>query len=551
MATINNSGAGTSGDDTFIYEGENLRNGYLTLNGGAGTDKLQLDGGGTFALWAPGEMIGVEIVQGSAEDDVIEVTNERLAGIQTLDGGGGTDTLSLYVSDSFDMRGKVLTNIESIKFIYSDGEASFNDKAAALLMTAPDGNGHHVVLDGETFSADERAILFSKGIDKITDASGVYVSQGTEQPTEPPVTEQPTEQPAEPPAQQPTEPPSQPPVEQPSQPPVEQPSQPPVEQPSEQPTQPPVEQPAEQPTQPPAEQPTEPPSQPPVEQPTQPPAQQPTQPPAEQPTQPPVGQPAEPPTQHPSEPSTGQPAHVVLSQTAVKEMADRGTAVGTLSVTGLNGDKALAYRLLDSAGGRFAIKGDKLVVANGNKIDFEQNAAHQIKVAVKGIDGVVSQENLTITVEDVIEVVKGSKGTHWQKDGHGRGWSHGGHGKDALSGDQAQDAFVFNTKPGASKTDKVADLDQIVNAGVKNNTNWPGNSVFTKLGAKETEAASSKLDKSFFTFDTKAKWNDQVVHGKNKGSFSSGADGLEQDKQVQFGTTLKDLKTAYGEFHLV
>lgn len=173
------SGSGTTGDDIIVHTSSSLSSGSLILDGGAGVDTLALQSsewGGPFSLFSPLVFTNIEKVQGSEADDRIEVSARELTGITTINGGAGVDTLALYLDANFDFRGKSLQSVEAIEIVYDEGQLVFDNKNAALLTRAKKGDGHHLTLEGSAFSIMERNSLFAQGIDKITDASGTYVS---------------------------------------------------------------------------------------------------------------------------------------------------------------------------------------------------------------------------------------------------------------------------------------------------------------------------------------------------------------------------------------
>ncbi|WP_262031759.1 cadherin repeat domain-containing protein, partial [Microvirga sp. Mcv34] len=64
----------------------------------------------------------------------------------------------------------------------------------------------------------------------------------------------------------------------------------------------------------------------------------------------------------------------------VSELAEAGTEVGSLITIDPDLDGGYTYTLLDDAGGRFEIRGDKVVVKNGLLLDYEQKDQYTIKV---------------------------------------------------------------------------------------------------------------------------------------------------------------------------
>jgi len=92
------------------------------------------------------------------------------------------------------------------------------------------------------------------------------------------------------------------------------------------------------------------------------------------------------------------PTDISLTGAVVSESAEAGMVVGTLSATDPNGD-ALAFSLLEDAGGRFAVEGTDLVVADGALLDYEAAASHDVTVQVS--DGRLTySETLAIGVTD-------------------------------------------------------------------------------------------------------------------------------------------------------
>ncbi|MGO4705756.1 hypothetical protein AB4072_08265 [Microvirga sp. 2MCAF38] len=98
------------------------------------------------------------------------------------------------------------------------------------------------------------------------------------------------------------------------------------------------------------------------------------------------------------------PTGLSLSNASVLEYTLPGAEIGTFNATDANND-ALTYSLLDNAGGRFAITGNKLVLA-GPGVNFEEAASHQIKVQVSDGHGGVIDQVFTIGVGDQLTLNK-------------------------------------------------------------------------------------------------------------------------------------------------
>ena len=92
------------------------------------------------------------------------------------------------------------------------------------------------------------------------------------------------------------------------------------------------------------------------------------------------------------------PEALALSGTQVGENAAAGTVVGTLSAMDPENNGALSYQLLDAAGGRFAIRGNQLVVAG--PLDYEAAPQHQVTLRVTDIRGGTQDRTFTLTLRD-------------------------------------------------------------------------------------------------------------------------------------------------------
>jgi Ca2+-binding RTX toxin-like protein len=251
--------------------------------------------------------------------------------------------------------------------------------------------------------------------------------------------------------------------------------------------------------------------------------------------------------------SNKAPAEVALSAASVQENAAAGTVVGSLSAQDVNlsGGDALTFTLLDNAGGRFAVQGDKLVVANGGLLDYETARSHNVTVQVKDKDGLTSERSFAVTVGDVTEVPPGQTliGTSRANNlvgGAGNDKLYGKGGKDVLTGNGGQDIFVFDTKPN-TKTNR----DTVRDFSVADDTIWLSDRYFKKLG-KGSEASPTKLKKAFFKVADKAKdKNDYLVYNKKTGVLSYDVDGSGAAKAVEIAKLAKNLKLTQDDFFIV
>ena len=100
------------------------------------------------------------------------------------------------------------------------------------------------------------------------------------------------------------------------------------------------------------------------------------------------------------------PSGFTLTGDTVDENADNDTVIGTLGgVIDQDGGDTHGFSLLDDAGGRFSLVGDQIRVADGNLLDFEAAASHDVTVRVtdSGNPALSHDETFTIDLGDVNE----------------------------------------------------------------------------------------------------------------------------------------------------
>jgi len=240
------------------------------------------------------------------------------------------------------------------------------------------------------------------------------------------------------------------------------------------------------------------------------------------------------------------PTSLTISGGKILENSFAGKLVGVLHAKDADGD-ALTYSLVDDAGGRFRIDGNKIVVADGTKLDYEQAKSHNVTVKVADKSGAFTTETFAIEVGDVSnEKVTGGTGNDVVKGGSGKDKIAGGLGKDVLTGGKGQDAFVFNTKASKANVDKITDFN------VKDDSIHLDNKYFAKLGSKGSEKSPAKLNKDFFTIGSKAKdKDDYLVYDNKKGVLYYDADGSGKGKAVEVATLSKNLKMTAADFFVI
>jgi hypothetical protein len=94
------------------------------------------------------------------------------------------------------------------------------------------------------------------------------------------------------------------------------------------------------------------------------------------------------------------PDSLNLSGSTVSENASNGTAIGAFSGTDPDGD-SLTFSLTNDAGGRFAVSGNQLVVADGSRLNYENATSHDITVKASDPSNASISRTFTITVTDV------------------------------------------------------------------------------------------------------------------------------------------------------
>jgi Ca2+-binding RTX toxin-like protein len=257
------------------------------------------------------------------------------------------------------------------------------------------------------------------------------------------------------------------------------------------------------------------------------------------------------------------PTGLSLSDSSVLEYDAIGKEIGTLSASDANNDP-ITYSLVDNAGGRFAIVGNKLTLA-GPGVNFEEAKSHQVKVRVSDDKGGVTDQVFTVNVGDQLTLNKrgtnkndringstlddilkggaatgrdtvkglagddklygeggndalsggdgidslfGGKGDDTLKGEAGNDVLFGEAGNDKLYGGAGSDAFVFNKKP-----NKVNSFDRIYDfKSGEGDKLFLDNAVFKKLGAAGTIDAPAKLDATMFRTSNARDKNDYLTY---------------------------------------
>jgi hypothetical protein len=212
------------------------------------------------------------------------------------------------------------------------------------------------------------------------------------------------------------------------------------------------------------------------------------------------------------------PTDIGLSSAAVGENAANGTVIGTLTATDANPGDTASYTLQDDAGGRFAISGSDLVVANGALLDYESATSHSVTVRVTDSGGLSFDKVFAIGVTDVDEaphlynwVGSGDLGSH------GGGYQVAGVGD--FNYDGTADVLWHNPTTGAAETWQLHDgnWSQSVDLG-SHGAGWQvaGIGDFDGDGTSDVlwrESATGKLDAWAMQDGQWAKSTDLGSHG--------------------------------------
>ena len=167
------------------------------------------------------------------------------------------------------------------------------------------------------------------------------------------------------------------------------------------------------------------------------------------------------------------PTGVTLSNGTVVENAEAGTLVATISANDPDADERLTYRLTEDAGGRFGIDAEsgRITVSEGARLDFEEQASHQLKVRVTDSGGLTHEEALVMAVADANEAPAAEAASFALDEFAGPGTTVGrlpasdpdgganGTLRFAISGDNSNGRFVIDPATGVITVAEGASLD--------------------------------------------------------------------------------------------
>ncbi|MHC5916452.1 MAG: Calx-beta domain-containing protein, partial [Nostoc sp.] len=102
------------------------------------------------------------------------------------------------------------------------------------------------------------------------------------------------------------------------------------------------------------------------------------------------------------------PYYIDISNNIVAENSADNTLIGTFSTRDFNSNDTHTYTLLNDAGGRFALNGNQIVVANGGLLDYETATGHIIRLKTTDSSGLSYEQDITIAISNVNDAFAGA-----------------------------------------------------------------------------------------------------------------------------------------------
>lgn len=112
-------------------------------------------------------------------------------------------------------------------------------------------------------------------------------------------------------------------------------------------------------------------------------------------------------TPTPGAANTSDSFDLAISNNEITENSPDSTTVGKLFPLHHDASDAFTYSLLDDAGGRFHVVGNKIEVADSSLLDYETNTSHSIEVRVSYNGGSTFDKTFTINVLNLSELPDG------------------------------------------------------------------------------------------------------------------------------------------------
>ncbi|WP_218653149.1 ELWxxDGT repeat protein [Nostoc sp. TCL26-01] len=102
------------------------------------------------------------------------------------------------------------------------------------------------------------------------------------------------------------------------------------------------------------------------------------------------------------------PTFISLSNNSIPENSADNSVIGTLSSSDANTNDTHTYTLVNNAGGRFALNGNQLIVANGGLLDYETATQHTIRVKTTDSSGLSYERDIAIAISNVNDAFAGT-----------------------------------------------------------------------------------------------------------------------------------------------
>jgi Ca2+-binding RTX toxin-like protein len=274
------------------------------------------------------------------------------------------------------------------------------------------------------------------------------------------------------------------------------------------------------------------------------------------------------------------PTDITLSNTSIRELSAAGDFVGSLGAADQDAGETFTYQLIDTAGSRFKIvNGHDLVVDNGFLLDFEQAAAHRIKVQVTDSAGASFVKDMAVglidwsteftlgsTANDVFfggggnDTLSGGLGTDRLVGGAGADTLKGDGGNDTISGGAGKDklygststtkglkdadVFLFDTNLKNKKAEANKHKDVVYGFEHKKDAIWLDGDVFktkafTSLDKKGNDVKAQKIGAAYVASGSAKDGNDHIIIkkiGTKKAQILFDADGSGRKAAVEIAT---------------
>ncbi|MCA1522853.1 hypothetical protein I6F14_33510, partial [Bradyrhizobium sp. IC3069] len=158
------------------------------------------------------------------------------------------------------------------------------------------------------------------------------------------------------------------------------------------------------------------------------------------------------------------PTGITVTGGSVQENAAGGTIVATLAAVDAGDAGAHSFSIV-GADDLFEIVGNQIRVKNGAVLDFETQSQHTLIVKAADDDGMFVTSTIVIGITDEVETVAGTSGNDILAGGAGSDILIGGTGNDRLNGGSGSDEYRYNPGDGSDRivdNGGSADTDRLV-----------------------------------------------------------------------------------------